>query len=187
MLQFLLTLTDESNRTKVEDLYNTYHDFMIKYSVRKFSSKRRSNPVLDAEDAVQNAFVKIVKYIDNIDFSREARDIKNYIFTMLNNEIANILDDNVEFLEFNEEICHENEYNFIGKIDVKERYDEVLNAIRVLDEKYSSTLYLILHNEMTVNEVAEMMGIPAKTVYTRFARGKQLLLDSLKGEKINGK
>ena len=39
---------------------------------------------------------------------------------------------------------------------------------------------------MTVNEIADMMGISAKTVYTRLARGKKLLLDSIKGAKFNG-
>jgi DNA-directed RNA polymerase specialized sigma24 family protein len=38
---------------------------------------------------------------------------------------------------------------------------------------------------MTVKEIADMMGISAKTVYTRLARGKKLLLDSLKGAKID--
>ena len=78
MLQFLLTLTDESNRGKVEELYHKYHDYMIKCAVTKFKSLGRSNCVYDAEDAVQNAFMKITKYIHKIDFSRTETDVKNY-------------------------------------------------------------------------------------------------------------
>ena len=40
MLQFLLTLTDESNHEKVEQLYKKYHDYFVKCAVTKFKSLR---------------------------------------------------------------------------------------------------------------------------------------------------
>ena len=186
MLQFLLTLTDESNHGKIEHLYNTYHDYMMKCAFTKFKSLGRSNYVYDSEDAVQNAFMKITKYIDNIDFSRGEKDVKNYCFTILSNEISKVLSDNQENFEINEEFCPEGEYNFIEELELRENYNQVVKAIEDLDEKYSTTLYLVFCKEMTVNEIAEMMGISTKTVYTRLARGKKLLLDSLKGAKFNG-
>ena len=185
MLQFLLTLTDESYHSKIEQLYNKYHDHMMRYALSKFQSYGRTNFVYDAEDAVQNTFTKIVKNIDRIDFSRGEKDVKNYCFSILNNEICNVLGDNEEKNEFFEELCKENEYSFIEKLDIQERYDEVVRAIEALDEKYSITLHLVFCRENTVNEIAEMMGISAKTVYTRLARGKKLLLDSLKGAKVD--
>ncbi len=186
MLQFLLTLTDESNHGKVEHLYNTYHDYMMKYAVSKIQNLGRTNFVYDAEDAVQNAFMKIVKHIDKIDFSRGEKDVKNYCLTILSNEICNVLSDNQENFEFDEEFCSGTEYNFIEELEIRERYNEVVKAIEALDEKYSTTLYLVFRKEKTVNEVAEIMGLAPKTVYTRLSRGKQLLLESLKGAKING-
>ena len=186
MLQFLLTLTDESNHGKIEHIYNTYHDYMMKYAVSKLQTMGRTNSVYDAEDAIQNAFMKITKYIDAIDFSRGEKDVKNYCFAILNNEICNVLHDNQEFFELDEDICAETEYNFIEELEIRENYNKIIKAIEALDEKYSTTLYLVFCREKTVNEIAEMMGISAKTVYTRLSRGKQLLLDSLKGTKING-
>lgn len=186
MLQFLLTLTDESNYGKIEHIYNTYQDYMIKCAVSKFQSMGRTNSVYDAEDAVQSAFMKITKYIDAIDFSRDDKDIKNYCFAILSNEICNVLSCNQEDFEFDEEFCLENEYNFIEELEIKEKYDEVVKAIEALDERYSTTLYLAFCKEMTPNEIADMMGITVKTVYTRLARGKKHLLDSLKGAKFNG-
>ena len=181
MLQFLLTLTDESNHGKVEHIYNTYHEYMMKYAVSKLHAAGRTNFVYDAEDSVQNAFMKITKYIDAIDFSRGEKDVKNYCLTILCNEICNVLNDNQESFEFDEEFCSEKEYNFIEELEIRESYNEVVKTIKGLDEKYSTTLYLIFCKEKTVNQVAEMMGLTPKTVYTRLARGKQLLLDSLKG------
>ena len=181
MLHFLLTLTDESNYGKIEHIYNTYHDYMMKYAVSKLKSTGRTNFMYDAEDAVQNAFMKITKHIDKIDFSRDEKDVKNYCFSILSNEICNVLNDSEEIYELNEEFNIEKEYSFIEELEIKENYNQVVKAIENLDEKYSTTLYLVFCKELTVNEVAEMMGISAKTVYTRLARGKALLLESLEG------
>ncbi len=185
MLQFLLTLTDESNHGKIVHIYDTYHDYMMRYAVSKFQAMGRTNSVYDAEDAVQGAFVKITRYIAAIDFSRGEKDVKNYCFAILNNEICNVLNDNQEIYELDEDFCSGTEYNFIEELEIRESYKKVVKAIEALDEKYSTTLYLVFCKEKTVHEIAEMMGISKKTVYTRLTRGKQLLLDSLKGAKIN--
>ena len=98
MLQFLLTLTDESNHGKVEHIYNTYHEYMMRYAISKLQAAGRTNASYDAEDAVQNAFMKIVKHIDKIDFSRGDKDVKNYCLTILCNEVYNVLQDNEKTL-----------------------------------------------------------------------------------------
>ena len=96
-----------------------------------------------------------------------------------------ILNENEENIELDEEFCSTSEYNFIEELEIQEKYDRVVKIIEKLDEKYSTTLYLVFCKEMTVKEIADMMGISTKTVYTRLARGKKLLLDSLKGAKID--
>ena len=184
MLGFLLTLSDESNHSKIEHIYNRYHDYMMRYAISKFQTAGRNNFLFDAEDAVQNTFVKIIKYINQIDFSRSEKDIKNYCLAILNNEICHVVSDNEENFEAFEEICSQKEYNFIEELEIQEQYDEIVRTIELLDERYSTTLYLIFCNDMTVNEISEMIGISVKTVYTRFERGKKLLLDSLKGAKV---
>ena len=186
MLQFLLTLTDEANHGKVEHIYNTYHEYMMKYAVSKLQAAGRTNVMYDAEDAVQNTFMQIVKSLDKIDFSRGEKDVKNYCLTILCNEVCNVLRDNKEKYEFLEEFCPDKEYNIVKELEIRESYKEVVKGIKALDEKYSITLFLIFCEEKTVNQVAEMMGLTPKTVYTRLARGKELLLYSLKGAGING-
>ena len=187
MLQFLLTLSDESNHGKIEHIYYTYHDYMMRYAVSRFYASGRTNYKYDAEDAVQNAFMKITRHIDKIDFSRGEQDVKNYVLTIIHNEVCNIFDENEENFEFDEEFCSAAEYNFIEKLEIRENYNKVVKLIGKLDEKYSTTLDLLFCKGMTVNEIAEMMGISAKTVYTRLARGKKLLIESIKGAKSDGK
>ena len=187
MLQFILSLTDDADRDKVEELYNKYHVCFMKCAVTKFKAMGRSNCLYDAEDAVQNTCAKISKYFHNIDFSRGEKDVKNYCFSILNNEITNILKENQENYEFSEELCPGTEYSFIDELETRDLYGNLFSAIKKLDTKYSTTLHLFINKGMSPNEIADLMEISPKTVYTRLARGKKLLLDSLNGVEIDEK
>ena len=183
MLQFLLSFTDETAREKVEKVYNKYYNYMIKCATTKLKLLGRSNYFYEAEDAVQNAFIKITRYIDNIDFSRGDKDVKNYCLAILNNEICNVISDYQECFEFDEDFYEAEECNFIDELEMQEEYEKIISAIEALDTKYSTTLQLIFSRGMTPNEIAKLMEISPKTVYTRLARGKKILLESLKGGK----
>lgn len=100
---------------------------------------------------------------------------------MLNNEILIFLRYNDENIESFEEFIYENEYDYIEELDAQENYNKIVKAIEDLDEKYSSSLYMFFCEKMSVQEIAKIMGISPKTIYTRIARGKKLLFDSLKG------
>ena len=186
MLQFLYTFTEESNYNKIDRIYADYHDYMLKYAISKFISYGSANPIYDAEDAVQNTFVKIVRSIDKINFSIGKLGVKNYCFGILNNEIYNVIGDSEEFLEFDDETFLQDDYTFVENLLIKENYDQVVKLIEAMDEKYSSTLYFFFTLEMSVNDIAEMMGISPKTVYTRLMRGKSILHKSLKGSNEYG-
>lgn len=187
MLLYLLSISDESDHGKITYLYENFYDYLLKYSVKTFQYHRRPNYVFDAEDAVQNTFLKITKHIKKIDFSVGKKRLKNYLFAILTNEIINILRDNSDILELDEEISPNSAYIFIDRLEIKERYSDVVKAIEKLDDKYSTTLLLVYSEEKTVKEIAEMMGISPKTVYTRLERGRRLLLESLEGADIYGK
>ena len=186
MLLFLLSITDEEYRSDIERIYKNHHTAMIKFALSRMKRAKRINYVSDAEDAVQNAFMKITRYVSSIDFSRGETDVRNYCFSILNNEILKILQENEIIFENFEEFSDENVYNIIEGLEIREKYDEIVRAIEEMDEKYSTTLYLVYCREMTVKEVSEMMEISEKTVYTRLSRGKKLLLESLKGASYNG-
>ena len=64
----------------------------------------------------------------------------------------------------------------------KVRYDEVVEAISWLDEKYSIPLSLRYAENMDVKEISKLLGIAEKTVYTRLDRAKKLLIEKLNGE-----
>ena len=186
MLQFLLTLVDESEHSKIEHIYNTYHEYMIKCAAAKLRNMGRTNYLYDAEDAVQNTFMKITKHISKIDFSRGEKDVKNYCLAILTNEICNVLSYNKEDYEVDEELDFDDNNSFSEMMESREQYNEIVDIIDSMDERYSTTLFLNLCKEMTPDEIAKLMGISVKTVYTRITRGRLILQDLLKGANIDG-
>ena len=137
MLEFLLSISDPSDHEKITRLYEDYYDFMLKYAVGKFKNAGRRNYGYDAEDTVQNCFMKITRYIDDIDLSWGEKSVKNYVFAILNNEICNFLNNNEEFDELDEAFYENLEYDFLEELDIKERYNEAVKTIESLDEIYS--------------------------------------------------
>ena len=181
MLLFLFTLADESEHSKIEYIYNTYHDFMMRYANSKFKSSGRNNPEYDAEDAVQNTFIKIVRNINKLDFNRGEKEIKGYVFSILANEIYDILDEKEEVIELGEAFPDFYHCTPIEHLEIEDKYDRVVEAIERLDEIYSSTMFLAINKEMSISEIAELMGVSRKTVYTRLERCRIKLTNLLKG------
>ena len=62
MLLFLLALTDEKDRDKVQEIYDKYHIEM--YKIAKHKLANRPDAEGEAEEAVQNAFIKIIENFD---------------------------------------------------------------------------------------------------------------------------
>ena len=182
MLQFLLTLCDEKYHSRIEYIYNRFHDDMMRFAVSKFRTMDSHNPVLDAEDAVQRAYLRITKYIHNLRFPMHDNKLRCYVFSVVLHEVIRITEENEKNFEFREEIFVDDGYNIIEDIDIKLMYEDVVKAIENLDPVYSVTLLLKYERGLTPTEIAEMMEIPEKTVYTRLSRGKKMLRDALKGE-----
>lgn len=53
-----------------------------------------------------------------------------------------------------------------------EEGSEVLAAVRGLPEKYSAVLHLHYYEGYAIKEIAKLLGLPASTVGTRLARGR---------------
>lgn len=182
VLNFLLMIADESNREKIEYIYYKYHDDMIRFARYKLKDYNIDSYELDSEDVVQNAFLKIVKYIDAIDISKPENQLKSYIFSIVANETKNFIEDATHYDDI--DIYAETMIDdyFFDKLQINIRYGHVVEKIKQLDERYSITLLLYYGEEMDVKKISELMEIAEKTVYTRLERGKRLLLEDLSRE-----
>lgn len=179
MLCFLLTITDDSSREMIIRIYKTFHDDMIRFAKSRLKNAGSPNYAIDAEDAVQNAFLKLTKYAGSISANTPDRELRACVFSIVSNEVSDILAGDTDFDDIDDHTDEIDDDEFCASLAVNERYEEVVAAIRSLDEKYSITLLYRFQKEMTVAEIAGLMGLSEKTVYTRIERGKKLLLDAL--------
>lgn len=58
--------------------------------------------------------------------------------------------------------------------------NNLLSAVRALPEKYSSVIHLHYYEGYSIKEIAKMLGVPAPTVGSRLARGRERLRQMLK-------
>ena len=101
---------------------------------------------------------------------------KSYLLTIVSNECARFMSQRRVDEPLEQDVETE---DFVERIEVRERYRAVVDAIKRLDDKYSNALYLHYVMEKSVKEVAVLLGVPEKTVYTRLERGKKKLLEIL--------
>lgn len=179
MLSFLLSIADKSDHEKVEYVYHQYHQSMLRLARSRLRGMGAVNSDLDAEDVVQNAFVKIVLNINKIDFSLSEREIRNYIMKIVINEALIFMADVVYTDNIDKYTETLSDGVFFEQMDIRENYREVVAALKMLDERYSIALSLRYMENLSIKEIAAMLGIEEKSVYTRIERGREKLMDLL--------
>lgn len=185
MLAYLLTLAEESDKNKIEHLYKRFHGDMLRLARYQFQKSGVKGDVHSlAEDAVQNSFLKLIRYIDKIDFEKGERSVKIYVLSVVLNECVSLIKDVKNVADIDEDPSFLADTSFFERLLIKERYDTVIRIIEKMDERYSTVLLYFYRHEMTAKEIAHLMGLSPKTVYTRLERGKKLLLARIEQENI---
>jgi len=181
MLFFLLAIADENDRAKVEEIYQKYHEVMYKVALSKLSG--RPNAAYEAEEVLQNAFIKIINHLQSIRFNECEERLEAYFVSIAINETMNILSSNrsVPFDNLPEEIVSDED--FVTSLCMRDEYERVKRAILHLDDRYRPVLFLYLVEERGGPEIAELLDMNISTVHTTIQRGKALLLKILKGER----
>lgn len=185
MITFLTSALDDADSSKVKHLYVRFHDEMIRLAQKKFEAYGSFNVAEDAEDAVQCLFWRVTKWIHKINFSRNETEIRNYLISILYNEIHTILSQSPKKTVYSENVegfSGVGAYNLLEELEIKHNYDRVVEEISRMNELYSITLNCVYVEDMSIKEVAKMMGISEKAVYSRLERGKEILRKNLKGE-----
>jgi RNA polymerase sigma-70 factor (ECF subfamily) len=182
LLIFLLSISDKGVAANVERLYRDYYEDLLRFAQGRLKQSGIKNYEIDAEDAVQNAFVKITKYIDKINVSAPEKAVRSYVFSIVANEVTDIVSrdqrcDDIE--EYADSLADE---EIVEKMSIKESYRNVVKIIKRMDEKYSTVLMYYFCYDMSVKEIARMLNVSENTVYSRFSRGKLILLKTIGGE-----
>lgn len=180
MLIYLQMLDTPEERSKFETLYYTYRRTMLHTAMQILKDHQL------AEDAVQEAFIRLVKNfskIGQVDCPRTrlftviiVRNISLTMWTKQQNQIV---------VEVPETEVPTEEYDLEENVLERIAYEEVLTAIQELPLIYRDILYLQCVEEYKLTEISKLIGIGRETVKKRAQRGRKILLEQLMGEYNN--
>ncbi len=127
----------------------------------------------DAEDAVQEAFLK---YIQKKPVFNSSEHEKAWLIRVTINIAKNILRSSERKMK--------TVYEDIQNIQLNESDEntEILESVMCLDEKYRIIIHLYYYEEYSLKEIASILHLPSATVGTRLSRGRKILKTMLKGE-----
>lgn len=180
-----LLLTDEelaalsvSDTVYFGELIKRYSDTLMRYVLRRSHATKE-----EAEDIVQNSFIKMYRNINDFDstlkFSSWAyrithnetidwyRKKQSRPQLYIGNEDENIFDSIASDINIEKEIIS------------KEIKKEIEDIIQTLDPKYQEIISLRFFEDKNYDEIADILQIPPGTVAIRLSRAKKLLKEKL--------
>ncbi|MBK7232303.1 MAG: sigma-70 family RNA polymerase sigma factor [Saprospiraceae bacterium] len=142
----------------------------------------------DAEDLVQETFIKAFKYLDHYD---EGTNAKAWLFKILKNVYIN------EFrkknrrprqVDFEEASAYHDgeDVAVVSYDDLRAELfdqimgDEVNQALQSIPEEFKTIILLCDIEDFTYQEIAKILDIPVGTVRSRLFRARNMLKDKLK-------
>ncbi len=128
----------------------------------------------NAEDAVQNAFLKLLKMDD--DAFTDQEHVKRWLIRVALNECKNVW----------KSFWYKNKVSF-DDLDTEpayrdETHAEMLSILAKLPQNYQAVIHLYYYEEYSVREIAEILSISESNVQVRLKRARDRLKVLLKEE-----
>ena len=124
----------------------------------------------DAEDAVQEVFVRLLKYQPQ--FEDKEHEKAWFIRTTIN-ICKDIMKSKWRSTTVSIDKIPESEKAHFPQSLVKE--DEMLWSVLELPDKYRDCLYFFYYEDYSIKEIAEILKVPENTVKTNLKRGREAL------------
>ncbi len=161
-----------------------FNELVVRYQDTVFGmAKRFVESAADAEDIAQEAFLRVHRGLEG--FKGDAR-FSTWLYRITWNlctdwvrrhrkpgRVSAGLDETADIEDSREGIEE-------GLLDEEERRG-VRKALTGLDEKYRVVVTLLYYQKLSYEQIAEVLGVPLKTVETRLYRARKLLRASLEG------
>lgn len=159
----------------LEDCYQLYEQKMyhIAYSILR--------DVQMAEDAVQEAFLNLIKY--KVQFENpKSDDCKRYMITTIKNTSINMYrkrkrEQELIYISDGEKIPYKDMF-----IEMEASGVDLEEMIQRIPAKYSDVIRLLVLEELSTKEAAGKLGINEANVRKRFERAKKILKRGNKNE-----
>lgn len=171
---YMSFIDDEDDRTKFEIIYRTYRKRMVLTADSVLHNKD------DAEDAVHDTFIKIARNMKSID-DPESDKTLSYVIKATRNNAINLLNKNNrrnELIQI-DDVENMTDEKFFEKLSLIESYEEIVSAIRNLNDTYRDVMFYHFVKEMKIKDIADLLGKKNSAVQQQLIRGKKKLLEIL--------
>ncbi len=158
-------------------IYERYENKLKRYifQISNFSED-------EAEDILQNAFIKIWKNINGYD---ETIKFSSFLYRIVHNETISLWRKKQTLEKVKENYSHEvgdeNEFELKEK---PTKNQKILDVLNLLSEKYKEVLVLKFLENMDYEEISDILKIPEGTVATRINRAKKAFAKIVNNENI---
>ena len=151
------------------EVYHAYKNMMFGAAVRIVKSRE------EAEDIVQDCFIKAFKKIDQLE---NDANLGGWLKRIVINKSLDVVRENNKITWVEETNILEKEIEDEEEIkEEKVSVDFVKKCINNLKEKYRVVLSLYLIEDYNHREIGQLLNVNESTVRNQFRRGKQQLLE----------
>lgn len=155
----------------IEKCYELYEQKMFRVALSVLHNETY------AEDAVQDAFLQLIKHKVHFD-DPASDDCKRYIITVIRNASINIYNKRknenqiVSLTEEPEQLCGIKAVAPEENVEAEFEYQPLMNS---LPEKYYDVVYCLVVKDYSISETARKLGITEANVRKRYERAKKMM------------
>lgn len=166
---FLAALESDADRQMFVAIYDQHHSKMERIAIKILKNQN------DAEDAVQNAFMQVIRHFEKI-YQIPCENLPFWLISIVKNEAYMIL-------RKKKRVVPLEDWSAFSKraADVSD-YVALVELFSELPDTYRQVLEMKIILGYTDKEISAHLGITETAVSTRASRGRQLLREILEKE-----
>ena len=175
MLCIVLSTVDlnSDDKNKFESIYHTYKNALF-YQVHRIIKNEN-----DAEDVLQEAFIKIAKNIKAVDDIKSKETI-SFLIIITKNTAYDYMRKSSKITELplseTESIIDE---RALDDLVSSTEYQQIVSIITSIPSPYNEVLFLHYVKDYSIKKTADILDKKAATVKMQLVRGKKILIDKL--------
>lgn len=181
LLFYTLLIEEENDKIKFEKIYTLYRKKMW------YAANSVLSDAYLAEDAVHNAFIGIAKNMKKVEDVESSKTL-SYVITASKNAAIDILRKSKGISETDIDELYDVSDKESSSFDrTFETEDFIVKILTAMPETYRDVLYLLIVEQMSETEIAELLNRKPGTVHQQVRRGRMILKEEfMKGAKVNG-
>lgn len=176
LLFYLALIDDENDRQRFTRLYGEHKDAMYYYALKLMKDSAL------AEDAVQEAFIRIARNIRKTEFGARTRGLmltvtRNTALTILKKRGREFVTDIPE--RYAVESAVTENADMIVNIEKRETVRMISKILDEMPDKYSEVFKLKYGHSLTYSQIAPLLGISVDAAKKRGQRARNIIKERL--------